>query len=106
MKDTESMITKKLVDEQWGTEKLPKGGVVTEAATSKLFKTGDWRVYKPIVDHDNCTGCTKCYFVCPDDAIRMDDKYHPVFDLDFCKGCKLCADVCPTEAITMELEEK
>lgn len=106
MIDEKTMKTEKLIKEQWGVDKLPKGGVVPEGATSKLFKTGDWRVYMPVLDHDSCTGCTKCYFVCPDDAIRMNDKYQPIFDLDFCKGCKLCADVCPPEAIMMGLEVK
>jgi pyruvate ferredoxin oxidoreductase delta subunit len=98
--------TKKLVEENWGYEKLPIGGVVPEGGTSLLFKTGDWRVYMPILHDEKCTGCTKCYFVCPDDAIKMNDNYHPIFKYDYCKGCKLCEDICPTDAIEMVLEEK
>lgn len=98
--------TKKLVDENWGTEKLPIGGVVPESATSLIFKTGDWRVYRPILIDGKCTGCTKCYFVCPDDCIRLDDNFSPQFDLDYCKGCSLCMDICPANAIEMELEVK
>lgn len=100
------MKTKELIENNWGAEKLPRGGVVPEAATSLLFKTGDWRVFIPVLESSKCTGCTKCYFVCPDDAIRMDEKYHPIFDFDYCKGCTLCSDVCPTDAIDMVLEEK
>lgn len=97
--------TKQLVNENWGYEKLPIGGVIPEGGTSLLFKTGDWRVYMPIL-RDGCTGCAKCYFVCPDDAIKLDENYAPIFKLDYCKGCKLCEDICPTNAIEMVLEEK
>ncbi len=92
--------------EQWGASKLPIGGVIPAPATSLHYKTGDWREFKPILDAEKCTGCTKCYFVCPDDAIRMDENFHPIFDYDFCKGCTLCADVCPTEAISIVKEVK
>ncbi len=108
----DGMKTKKLIEEKWGTAKLPQGGVVPEAATSLLFKTGDWRVYKPVLIIDpqtnthKCTGCTKCYFVCPDDCIKLDDNYVPEFDLDYCKGCSLCMDICPPQAIDMILEVK
>ena len=93
------------VKNQWGASKLPIGGVVPFNAASELYLTGDWREYRPVVNDDKCTGCTQCYFVCPDDVISMDDRYHPVFDYDFCKGCALCADICPVEAIDMVLEE-
>ncbi|MHA2504478.1 MAG: 4Fe-4S dicluster-binding protein [Candidatus Kariarchaeaceae archaeon] len=98
--------TEPLINEKWGTSKLPMGGVVPEGGSSKLFKTGDWRVFMPVLYDDSCTGCVKCYFVCPDDAIRMNEDEKPIFDLDYCKGCKLCADVCTPGAITMELELK
>ncbi|OLS25230.1 MAG: Pyruvate synthase subunit PorD [Candidatus Heimdallarchaeota archaeon LC_2] len=103
---TSEMETKKLIDEKWGTEKLPRGGVVIESATSLLFKTGDWRIYKPVLKEEVCIGCTKCYFVCPDDCIELNENYAPIFDLDFCKGCSLCMDICPPHAIDMILEVK
>jgi pyruvate ferredoxin oxidoreductase delta subunit len=95
------------IKEKWGVSKLPKGGVVPQN-TSLAYKTGDWRVYIPVLHDGQCTGCTKCYFVCPDDAIAMDDRFHPIFKFDYCKGCTLCADICPTtpKAIEMILEEK
>jgi len=94
------------IKEKFGATQLPIGGVVPAYATSLAFKTGDWKVYKPVLHDNKCTGCVKCYFVCPDDAIRMDEQDHPIFAMDYCKGCTLCADICPAEAIEMELETK
>lgn len=94
------------IEEEWGASKLPIGGVVPEGATSLSYKTGDWRIFIPVLYDDKCTGCTKCYFICPDDAIVMDNRFHPEFKFDFCKGCTLCKEICPAEAIEMVIEEK
>ncbi|MHA2169900.1 MAG: 4Fe-4S dicluster-binding protein [Candidatus Kariarchaeaceae archaeon] len=103
---TEKANVTEWVNQNWGANKLPIGGVVPGGGTSLAYKTGDWRVYIPILKDDKCTGCTHCYFVCPDDAIAMDEQFHPIFKYDYCKGCTLCADVCNPEAIEMILEEK
>ncbi len=88
------------VKEQWGWKKLPIGGVVPFPGTSRLFKTGEWRDITPIVDIEKCTGCARCYFVCPDDAIRLRKQDRKaVIDYDFCKGCTLCKEICPADAI-------
>jgi len=97
---------KEWISEKWGASKLPIGGAVPFPATSKLFLTGDWATQTPSVDKDKCTGCTSCYFICPDDCIRLDDDFKPNFDLDYCKGCALCARVCKENAITMTEVEK
>jgi pyruvate ferredoxin oxidoreductase delta subunit len=104
---TEKVDVNKWTKEKWGASTLPIGGVVPAGATSLAYKTGDWRVYMPILHDDKCTGCTHCYFICPDDAIAMDENFHPVFKLDYCKGCALCDEICvPAKAIEMILEEK
>lgn len=50
---------------------------------------------------DNCTGCTACYSICPNNAISMErDKYgfvYPKISLDKCIDCELCKKVCPTK---------
>jgi 2-oxoacid:acceptor oxidoreductase delta subunit (pyruvate/2-ketoisovalerate family) len=99
---------KEWITTKWGSSKLPIGGIVPKAATSLAFKTGEWRVEIPILDDEKCTGCTHCFFICPDDSIRIipEKGYHPEFIYDFCKGCSLCAEICPTHAIKMILEEK
>jgi len=106
LSDKTPIDIKSWIREQWGASKLPPGGVVPAPATSLEYKTGEWREFKPILDDEKCTGCTQCYFICPDDAIKMDDRFHPIFDYDFCKGCTLCVEICPVDAIKIVKEVK
>lgn len=54
------------------------------------------------VHEENCIGCTRCYKVCPTDAIIGAPKQiHSVFKAA-CTGCKACIDVCPTECLQIE----
>ena len=59
----------------------------------------------PITAHvheENCIGCTRCYKVCPTDAIMGGPKQiHSVFKAA-CTGCKACIDVCPTECLQIQ----
>lgn len=70
----------------------------TEAAAGR---TGDWRTFMPVVDHDACIECEQCVIHCPDDA--FDDGIE--VDYDYCKGCGICDSVCPVDAIAMEKDE-
>lgn len=80
--------------------------------TTVANKTGAWRVYYPIVDHEKCIGCGTCDRVCPEGICfstgQKNSKGLTFYDrdLDFCKGCGLCAKECPVKAITMHFEEK
>ncbi|AJQ94073.1 RnfABCDGE type electron transport complex subunit B [Gynuella sunshinyii] len=50
---------------------------------------------------ENCSGCTRCYKVCPTDAIIGANKQiHQVF-ADACTGCRKCLDACPDDCIEM-----
>ena len=65
-----------------------------------------WRTFRPVIDMGSCTGCYRCYLVCPDGVIfKKNDKVD--IDLDFCKGCGVCSYECPANAIGMikEAEE-
>ncbi|OPL08331.1 MAG: pyruvate ferredoxin oxidoreductase [delta proteobacterium ML8_F1] len=64
-----------------------------------------WRTLRPVIDHEKCIDCMKCFLVCPDGVI---DKSGPVLeiDYDFCKGCGICAHECPVKAIDMVKEVK
>ena len=54
------------------------------------------------VHEENCIGCTRCFKVCPTDAIIGAPKQiHSVFK-PACTGCKACIDVCPTECLQIE----
>ena len=45
-----------------------------------------------------CIGCTKCFKVCPHDAITMNNNL-AFIDSDKCKLCRKCAPECPTDSI-------
>lgn len=57
----------------------------------------------PIIDHEQCIGCGRCFVSCNDgghQAINFDvDTRHPSIDGHRCVGCHLCRLVCPTGAI-------
>ena len=48
---------------------------------------------------DNCSGCSACYNVCPNNAITMKENFegflYPVVDSALCTNCNLCKKTCP-----------
>ena len=52
-----------------------------------------------IENKTQCTGCTACYSVCPQDAIQMqEDKegfLYPIVNKEKCISCSLCKNTCP-----------
>lgn len=91
-------------------EKDPKintGAVISEPGSSKKYKTGDWRVFRPVILQDKCIKCSICWQTCPDAAIRVDEKTGKYsIDYDYCKGCLICFHQCPAKAIKKEVEKK
>ena len=80
-------------------KEMKKAGLV-EPASSLAVKTGEWKVFKPEIDHKKCIKCFKCVIYCPDLCIfEKDGKIER--DLDYCKGCGVCAKVCPVKCIAM-----
>ncbi len=53
------------------------------------------------VKEEICIGCTRCYKVCPTDAIMGAAKQIHVVFREACTACGKCVDVCPTEALTL-----
>jgi len=65
-----------------------------------ITKNAAWRTFRPVIDLEKCTGCYRCYLVCPDGVIfKKEDKVD--IDLDFCKGCGVCSYECRVDAIEM-----
>lgn len=62
-----------------------------------------WRLKRPVIDAETCTGCLQCYLYCPDGAIRKThtDDVAVFVDVDFCKGCGICKTVCAFGSISM-----
>ena len=64
--------------------------------------TGTWRSERPVVNHDKCTKCQRCWIFCPEAVI---DREKIDINYQYCKGCGICAVECPVKAITMEKED-
>ncbi len=93
-----------------GWKDVEPGATVTEPGSSKKFKTGSWRTFKPRFIEENCIQCLYCWIFCPDMAVRLENSKMVGFDFEFCKGCGICALECPgkkgNKAIVMEEEGK
>ena len=82
----------------------------SKPAKGSAGKTGLWRTYRPVINHELCTRCEICALYCPEPCIELDpnDKSHEkgkiVIDYEFCKGCGICANECARQCITMEKE--
>lgn len=89
-----------------GWKELPLGGIIPEPATSVMYRTGSWRLERPIFDPQKCVQCLMCWLVCPDSAIILENGKVVGIDYDHCKGCGLCTLQCPprAKALTMVLE--
>lgn len=82
-----------------GTANIMKGG------TTEIRHTGNWRLFKPVIDEDKCKKCNICFVRCPDSCITLDDKGYPVIQYDNCKGCLICHEECPADAISVVKED-
>jgi pyruvate ferredoxin oxidoreductase gamma subunit len=69
-------------------------------ATSVQVRTGLWRTMRPVINYENCSGCSWiCSTYCPDGAINVRTDGYPDIDYDHCKGCLICVAQCPPHAI-------
>ena len=89
-------------------KEIPIGGLIDEPGSSRKFKTGDWRSFRPIWAKEKCIHCMMCVTWCPDDSIPTEGKANNIkrkeTNIDYCKGCGICAQVCPVKCIKMEEE--
>lgn len=54
------------------------------------------------VSEATCIGCTRCFKVCPTDAIVGAPKQIHAVIPSACTSCGNCVDVCPTECLQMQ----
>jgi len=91
-------------------KEIPIGGLIDDPGSSKKFKTGDWRSFRPITDFKKCIHCMQCVINCPDDSIPTEGSGNNIkrkeTDWDSCKGCGICSNICPVKCIKMEEEAK
>ena len=86
----------------------PPGGTSLVEQLAKLLgvdvdlsQTQDVEPMVARVSEDTCTGCTRCFKVCPTDAIVGAPKQIHAVVADACIGCEKCVAVCPTECLQM-----
>ncbi len=93
-------------EEKPGWKSIPRGGLILDAGNATQYRTGGWRVKRPVWNEDNCIHCLFCWVYCPDISITVEDGKMTGIDYDYCKGCGICAEVCPSKkkAIVMESE--
>lgn len=53
------------------------------------------------VREEICIGCTRCFKVCPTDAIVGAPKQIHGVIKEACTGCGNCVDICPTECLSL-----
>ncbi|KXA99528.1 pyruvate synthase [candidate division MSBL1 archaeon SCGC-AAA261G05] len=94
-----------MVEDPYKNLKITKGAVA-KPSTTLVNKTGSWRAFRPVIDHDKCIGCGTCEKFCPDMSVKEVEDGKFEIDLDYCKGCGICAVECPVDAIQMVKEEK
>jgi len=97
---------KEHLEKKCGWKEIPRGGVITRAASALDNKTGSWRAFRPVIDESKCINCGICPANCPDNAIPFKDGKKGKINLDYCKGCGICAEACPVKAIKMVEESK
>lgn len=88
---------------------MKKYDVVTTISYPKkgaMGKTGNWRVFRPILDKKKCVKCLRCWIYCPEATIVRNKDDTIDIDYVYCKGCGICANVCNVKAIIMEREEE
>jgi electron transport complex protein RnfB len=86
----------------------PGGRAVVQALAAKLGIEADLSGVEDSVPmiaevkEEICIGCTRCYKVCPTDAIMgAAQQIHSVFR-EACTACGKCEEVCPTESVKLQ----
>ena len=91
----------------FGTINVPEDravpfGAITPAPVKQqdLFMTSNWRIVRPVIDHEKCTRCFTCYIACPDSCWSFNEKEEKMeWNWKFCKGCQICINECPADAL-------
>ena len=94
------MQTNKVIN----SKEMPIGGTITNPGNSKEFKTGDWKIYKPVWDAKKCVHCMICVVYCPENCIPSKNNKRLETNFDYCKGCLICENVCPVKCISHKRE--
>jgi hypothetical protein len=58
--------------------------------------------FEPVIDTQNCKGCSKCIKWCPVNAISLIDKKSVAVDYTRCIGCGTCVSKCSKNTISLK----
>lgn len=94
-------------EDMFGTISVPEDravpfGAITPAPIrqQELFITSNWRIVRPVIDHEKCTRCLSCYISCPDSCWSFNEQAEKMeWNWKFCKGCQICINECPADAL-------
>ena len=94
-------------EDMYGSINVPEDravpfGAITPAPVrqQELFITSNWRIVRPVIDHEKCTRCFTCYIACPDSCWSFNEKTEKMeWNWRFCKGCQICINDCPADAL-------
>lgn len=87
-------------------KEMPIGTVINTPGSSREYKTGGWRNYRPKHDASKCISCLRCWIYCPDGCIIIKDGKNQGINYDYCKGCGICAEECPDKIKAIEMVEE
>ncbi|MBI5918549.1 MAG: RnfABCDGE type electron transport complex subunit B [Nitrosomonadales bacterium] len=86
----------------------PGGRALVQALAAKLGVEADLSGVQDSVPmvaevkEEICIGCTRCFKICPTDAILgAAQQIHSVFR-EACTACGKCEEVCPTESVKLQ----
>ncbi len=101
--DSEGYIENKVVRLEYAHPCVGTPSVYARGNTI-MKKTGNWRLFKPVIDYNKCTRCRACFVHCPHSCISIDKSGYPNINYENCKGCFTCMDECPKSVISRERE--
>lgn len=85
-------------------KEMPIGGIIVEAGNSHQYQTGPWRTFRPVHDSERCISCLRCWVLCPDSAVLVEDEKVTGYNYDHCKGCGICARECPPKCQAIQMK--
>jgi pyruvate ferredoxin oxidoreductase gamma subunit len=97
--------TARVVDVAYASPEIGAPTILAEPNT-RARRTGNWRVFRPVIELGRCTRCWICFVWCPEGAIRLEADDTPRIDYEVCKGCLVCVEECPTRTIASVVEAR